>query len=245
MPKSILTICWLGCALHAQTLSPKAEFTYNLETFFPSNQKMFIAEEFQIDSEGILQPIDTLVPMSNFLKWLPGQSITGKFEILTFLHLGVKIKLEHYFNRYNETFYGEFQQEMVSTSVIVNIFNVRGGLFSSITLFNYLKVEPEAHFLFVKNHFRYHLIQQGNDNFCFSVNKTGFYSALNLLYSHSENVKTGLELDYVTYSEFYDFLLNPYVRIKINGYLCGNAGLSYSPMTGSFKPMIGINLSIP
>lgn len=73
--------------LNAKGLSPQADITVCFKALFPSDQKIFIADKFYYKpGNEHFSILDTMVPIRNYVDWMPGHTQTRTLKIGSLLH---------------------------------------------------------------------------------------------------------------------------------------------------------------
>ena len=241
MLNKMLLLPLLFVDLFASSFTPKLNIDLSINPLFPANQKMYNAKKFKNEDDGSMTPVDTLVPISDYVNWMYGYSIGGKFGKLSFLNLGITVKFEHLFKMYFDRYWDEAEAVLDSTPIDLNLLVFQGGLFSSFRIAERFTIEPEIRFLYVNSHSVYYL--RNLPKFICSIGKIGLFTGLRLLFDKFEKIGFGADLAFLTYGEINELTVNPFVQIRLMEWLKVSSGVNYSFFTNAVKPHLGIDLS--
>jgi len=249
MLRKIGLLTSLFIVLHALPIFPKANINVSFGPLFPSNQKMYIAKEFVIKNDGGFTPVDTLVHIRDYVNWMNGYTVSGKFFELTFLKLGINLKYERFFKRYFNSYFFEAEGRLDSIPVNMNLIFYQAGFSSSFEIARNVIVEPEINLLYAESYAK-HYTETWENGYGYgpyitaSIGKMGLFTGLKLLYLKSDNVIVGSSFNLSFYSEINDLTINPFFQAKLYKRLNGYLGLNYSLITNAINPKLGVNFAL-
>lgn len=247
MFKKMGLVVLFSIVLHAKPFSPKTTINISFSPLFPSNQKMYVAKEFIVNSDDLLTPLDTLIHIKDYVNFMNGYTVGVKFGEFTSLNLGINLKFEHFFNRYFNSYFDEFEGRLDSIPVNMNLFLSQGGLSSSLKLTRNFLVEPEINLLYAESYFKY-FTRTREDGYgpyvLSSIGKMGLFTGIKLIYLKSDNINFGSNIAFLFYSEINDLMINPFLQIKLYKRLKCHLGLNYSFLTNAINPNLGLNYTL-
>ena len=233
--------------IHADAglLDPYVDVSFCFNPLFPSNQKMYYPDQFDINN-GLLIPIEKQVKIKDYVNWMPGYTLEAKIGKLSVF--GIDLKFENYFNSYVDTFFNSGEPSPVD----LKIFELSGGIFALLKVNDKIFLEPNLNLLYVSHQEYLHLYTINNDYdyYYFSdlpidVEKIGLTSALKVDYVYNDKIEFNAKLKVIYWPHNIDYFVNSNLNYSISHFLKGIIGVEYSPINKSIKPIIGAQISLP
>ena len=239
----IFVVIWIHA--DAGLLDPYVDVSFCFNPLFPSNQKMYYPDQFDINN-GTLIPIEKQVKIKDYVNWMPGYTLEAKIGKLSVF--GIDLKFENYFNSYIDSFSISGERFPVD----LKIFELSGGIFTALKINDKIYFEPNLNLLYLSDQEYLSLSRVNNSDNIFSYNdlpidveKIGLTSTLKVDYVYNDKIEFNAKLKVIYWPHYFDYFVNPNLNYSISHFLKGIIGVEYSPINKSIKPIIGAQISLP
>jgi hypothetical protein len=238
----IFVVIWIHA--DAGLLDPYVDVSFCFNPLFPSNQKMYYPDQFDINN-GLLIPIEKQVKIKDYVNWMPGYTLEARIGKLSVF--GIDLKFENYFNSYIDSFSNSGERFPVD----LKIFELSGGIFATLKINEKIFIEPNLNFLYVSHQeylslsrTTYNYYGYNYNDFPIDVEKFGLTSTLKVDYIYNDKIEFNGKLKIIYWPHYFDCFVNPNLNYSISHFLKSVIGVEYSPINKSIKPIIGAQISL-